>query len=39
MQEFGVLGKLRFLLYPSHLTDADRRRIRRNDAGVKWLGN
>ena len=39
MQELGVLGKLRFLLYPSHLTDADRRRIRRNDAGVKWLGN
>jgi DNA repair photolyase len=34
MQELGVLGILRFLLYPSHLTDADRRRIRK-----KWLGN
>jgi DNA repair photolyase len=39
MKELGVLGKLQFLLYPSHLTDADRRRIRKNDAGVKWLGN
>ena len=39
MQELGVLEKLRFLLYPSHLTDADRRRIRKIDAGVKWLGD
>ena len=39
MKELGVLEKLRFLLYPSHLTNADRRRIRNNDAGVKWLGN
>jgi DNA repair photolyase len=39
MKELGVLEKLRFLLYPSHLTNADRRRIRKNDAGVKWLGN
>jgi hypothetical protein len=39
MAEHGVLGKLRFLLYPEHLTEADRSRIRQNDAGVKWLGN
>jgi DNA repair photolyase len=39
MKELGVLEKLRFLLYPSHLTDADRRRIRKNDASVKWLGD
>ncbi|MCX6925253.1 MAG: DNA photolyase [Verrucomicrobia bacterium] len=39
MGEQGALEKLRFLLYPNHLTDGDRRRIRGNDAGVKWLGN
>jgi DNA repair photolyase len=39
MAEQGALEKLRFLLYPDHLTDADLGRIRRNDAGIKWLGN
>ena len=39
MKELGVLEKLRFLLYPSHLTAGDQRRIRKIDAGVKWLGD
>ena len=39
MAERGAMGKLRFLLYPGHLTNADRDRIRRDDSGVKWLGN
>lgn len=39
MREQSALAKLRFLLYPSHLTDRDFRRIRRDDAGVIWLGN
>jgi DNA repair photolyase len=35
---YGMDGKLRYLLYPKNLTDADRNRIRKNDAGVVWLG-
>jgi DNA repair photolyase len=32
------ISKLRFLLYPSHLTPTDRNRILQDDAGVIWLG-
>ena len=38
MRRFSDIGKLRFLLYPSHLTDEDRARIASDDAGVIWLG-
>jgi DNA repair photolyase len=33
-----ALSKLRFLLYPSLLTDADKSWIQRHSSGVKWLG-
>jgi DNA repair photolyase len=36
---YGMDGKLRYLLYPKNLNDADRNRIRKNDAGVIWLGD
>jgi len=39
MAEKRALEKLRFLLYPGHLTESDLQRIRADDAGVKWLGN
>lgn len=32
------IDRLRFLLYPSRLTEADVARIRQEDAGVIWLG-
>jgi len=32
------IDKLRILLYPSRLTPSDLKRIRRDDAGVVWLG-
>jgi DNA repair photolyase len=32
------ISRLRFLLYPSRLTEEDAARIRRDDAGVIWLG-
>ena len=31
-------SKLRFLLYPSHLTPSNRNRILQDDAVVIWLG-
>lgn len=33
-----VIGKLRFLLYPSNLLPEHVEQIRRDDAGVAWLG-
>jgi len=33
----GALDKLRFLLYPTSLTEEDRQAIQNDDAGVKWL--
>lgn len=38
MRQRNSLDKLRFLLYPSRLTKADREWIEFNDDGVKWLG-
>ncbi len=38
IKRYGMDGKLRHLLYPKNLTDADRNRIRKNDADVIWLG-
>ena len=32
------ISKLRFLLYPTHLTSTNRNRILQDDAGVIWLG-
>jgi hypothetical protein len=32
------IAELRFLLYPSPLTPEDANHIRRDDAGVIWLG-
>ena len=32
------ISVLRFLLYPSGLTTEDEARIRKDDAGVIWLG-
>jgi hypothetical protein len=37
MQRHMTTEKLRFLLYPSHLTPHDEARIRRQRAGVIWL--
>jgi hypothetical protein len=34
----GALAKLRFLLYPSNLQEADLQQIEAHDQGVKWLG-
>ena len=34
----NCLHKLRSLLYPSRLTPGDLAEIKRDDAGVKWLG-
>jgi len=38
MRRHSDIGKLRFLLYPSRLTDEDRARIASDDDGVIWLG-
>jgi len=38
MRELGMIDKLRFLLYPSGLTDQDKAIIRNDDEGVIWLG-
>jgi DNA repair photolyase len=38
MRARGVLGKLRFLLYPAGLTEKDAARIRAHGQGVVWLG-
>jgi DNA repair photolyase len=37
MKTYMTTEKLRFLLYPSGLTNEDQQRIKRNDAGVVWL--
>jgi hypothetical protein len=34
----GALDKLRFLLYPSNLTEADAAELRRQGDGIVWLG-
>jgi DNA repair photolyase len=38
MKRYGALDKLRFLLYPANLHPADLESIRRDDTGVRWLG-
>lgn len=38
LRRCGALDKLRFLLYPSRLTDRDRQWIRDHGEGVRWLG-
>jgi len=38
VRRFHDLSKLRFLLYPDGLTPSDVAAIRRDDAGVVWLG-
>lgn len=38
VRRFHDIGKLRFLLYPSGLTPDDLAKIRRDDAGIVWLG-
>ena len=37
MQKYMSVEKLRYLLYPSDLTDHDRQAIQKDDAGVVWL--
>jgi hypothetical protein len=37
MRKYMTVEKLRFLLYPTGLTDQDRQTIRKDDAGVIWL--
>ena len=37
MRRHMTIEKLRFLLYPSGLTDQDQKTIRKDDAGVIWL--
>ena len=37
LRRHGVLGKLRFLLYPSGITAKDAAWIRRHGEGVVWL--
>ncbi len=38
VRQFHDIGKLRFLLYPGDLTPEDLVRVRKDDAGVVWLG-
>lgn len=38
MRKRGMIDKLRFLLYPSGLTEQDKAIIRKDDEGVIWLG-
>ena len=38
VQKYSDISKLRFLLYPSGLTSEDKAQIRKDDAGVIWLG-
>jgi DNA repair photolyase len=35
---YGALDRLRFLLYPSSLTEADAAQLRRHGEGIVWLG-
>jgi hypothetical protein len=37
VRRFSDISRLRFLLYPSRLTEQDDARIRRDDAGIVWL--
>jgi len=37
MRKHRMIGKLRFLLYGSDLTEAAERQIRKDDAGIVWL--
>ena len=37
LRHHGVIGKLKFLLYPTELTRGDLARIKADDEGVKWL--
>jgi len=38
VRRLSDISRLRFLLYPSRLTEADKARIREDHAGVIWLG-
>lgn len=38
LRSYGSIDKLRFLLYPAKLHPADVETIRRDDSGVRWLG-
>ena len=38
LRDRGMIDKLRFLLYPSRLTEQDAAIIRKDDEGVIWLG-
>ena len=38
LRRHGVLDKLRFLLYPSSLTQADAAQLRLHRDGIVWLG-
>jgi len=38
LRRHGALDKLRFLLYPSNLTQADAAQLRRHGEGIVWLG-
>ena len=38
VRKLSDISRLRFLLYPSRLTEEDATRIRQDDAGVVWLG-
>jgi len=34
----NCIGRLRFLLYPEHLSPSDLQEVRRDDRGIVWLG-
>ena len=38
VRKLSDISRLRFLLYPSRLTEEDAARITRDDAGIVWLG-
>jgi DNA repair photolyase len=38
VRKLSDISRLRFLLYPSRLTEKDAARITRDDAGIVWLG-
>jgi DNA repair photolyase len=38
LRRHGALDTLRFLLYPSNLTEADAAQLRRHGEGIVWLG-
>ncbi|MGA7744370.1 MAG: hypothetical protein WBP56_09665 [Polyangia bacterium] len=38
LRRHGALDKLRFLLYPSNLTEEDVAQLRREAEGIVWLG-